>query len=711
MAFVQAPIPQEQQNQFGLGGQTTSNPLGMVPPQATQTGGSSGQGAGGTGSAPGMGTPTQFGTAASRLSDYLNANANQTQTMANNIAGTFNQNYGQAQGQIQNLGSQFQGDVSKGYAAPNQNLVDIASAFPDWFVKGGDQNVKAFQAQLNDAYTGPQNFESYQPYADVQKNVQDALQQSNLVQTYPGLSSYLSNNTTGQYTPGMNTLDTTLLQAYQPAYQTITSAANQFQNLPGQLSDTAKAGNESVQAAQKAAPQAAQYASNALTGAASNLGQTLQDQLASSQQAFSTYNTDVGKLRGAAQDINAAVQDYLAKNPQITISGNTDFLAPWANLQEATLAPTVANVASAQDYANLAALQKLAGNTLQIQSPLDQSQAGEAGKFGLPQDLQAALLNGAVPEAMRNELTAISGQITGAYDPFAKAMQAGSTAYQSYLAENAKLSDLQSQLRQTPAEITDADTGAAIANPKYADLQNQIAAVTQQRLTDQQASDAAASTQRGLAPNLQWLTGASTGYNDLIARLQADMQGLGGMNIPNFVARAPSAAPKQAANGLAMPTGAVTAGASMLPNVGAMSGAGIAGGSPAILDAAGMSPLEAAGPAAAAAYGTSNLVQNAIANPGQTAQNMGNNFLTAMGAETLPPALYNDISQGMQYVPGPITMAENFASNPVQNSLAALVNLPGTLTSLAIPQNVLSSIGSGINNVINSIGNFFGGLF
>ncbi len=110
MAF----LPQDEQNQNAPQGQTTNNPQNGgagLPPQGA--GGSVGAATGGAkaGSSPATGTSTQFGSSASKLGDYLSANAPQIQNQANNIVGGLNNQYGQVNQDITNAANQFQSQV------------------------------------------------------------------------------------------------------------------------------------------------------------------------------------------------------------------------------------------------------------------------------------------------------------------------------------------------------------------------------------------------------------------------------------------------------------------------------------------------------------------------------------------------------------------------------------------------------------------------
>ncbi len=78
--------------------------------------------------------------------------------------------------------------------------------------------------------------------------------------------------------------------------------------------------------------------------------------------------------------------------------------------------------------------------------------------------------------------------------------------------------------------------------------------------------------------------------------------------------------------------------------------------------AAGLTGVQALGPAAIAGYGTSNIIQNSI-------------------------------------------------KNPIEAGIGTLANMGLSLATLSLPPKIFESIGKEINSVINDIGNFFKGLF
>lgn len=304
MAYVQTPIPQEEQNQQAPVGQTTANPLAQMPPNATETGGSVGQGgesAPSANKAPGVGNSTQFGTNASRLSDYLSANQDQVQGMGQNIAGTLNQNYNQIYGDVNKAGQDFANTVMGSYAAPNPELVGRAISNPTDFVKNSN-DVTAFQAQLNDTYSGPTAFESTAPYAQVQGRVNQAVQGSGLLNTHAGLSSYLQNNVEKNPTQGQNMLDTVLLESQPQAIKAVQDAAAPFAGLTNYLGDTTNTANARVSPAQQAASKAREDTRTAFSGATGDFTNSLNtrfNDVTNQAKGFNTnFNDIISRLSG-----------------------------------------------------------------------------------------------------------------------------------------------------------------------------------------------------------------------------------------------------------------------------------------------------------------------------------------------------------------------------------------------------------------------------
>lgn len=670
MAFVPNQQDPNQQNQPSGQGMPGIG-MGLAP---VSTSSAPGAGPGAPGSASGANQST--GQPFANLSAYLTANAPQIQSQANTISGGLNTQYGNLQNEVNQGVQNFGQQVQSGYTPVNQDMLSQIQTSPVQFASN-PTNVQNFQSVLNDQYTGPANFQGTPSYGTINQDVTQGIANANLVNSPSGMQTYFRNNSNANPTAGDTLLDTVLLQGSPDAYKQVQAAAQPFTGLADYLSNQTGIANQGVTAAQQAAAAAPGQAQAALNAPLNTIGQSLQKSLTGAQGAFNTYNTDVGQLQSSAQDINSAIQQYLAANPNIKIAGRNDFLAPWENLQNATTAPTLANIANPSDFANLQALQTLAGPNYSLNMPVDLSQASQAGTFNLPQDLQAAINNQAVPQAMKDELGAISGQITSAFQPFQQAEQAaynwatyGQPAQTDMVTAQAQLSQLNNSISSMQANPKGVDPATLKGlQDQAAQLQSQIA---QDQATIAANPQASWDTISQMAPGLQWLQPAATGYNDLVTRLQGDISGLGNLGIPNYSPSTGGLPPAQKAAtdiGKAADLSAVGAtgaagvgsgvmAASEIPGAAGLTGLGPGAGINVGLQSAG----QMLGPAALAAYGTSNIAQNA-------------------------------------------------AANPLASGLGTLANTGLSLATLSLPTNVLNSIGKGLTDVVDSIGKFFGNLF
>ena len=302
-------LPINEENQQAPQGQTTNAPVGQPPPQTSGSAGSAG--AAPKGSA--AGSPTQFGSSASKLGDYLSANAPQITSQANTLAGNLNTQYGNVSQGITNAANQFGQQVQGGYAANNPDVVNQAMADPTKFASDPN-NVAAFQGQYNNAYTGPTSFESTSPYSDIQNQVGQAVQQGNLLSTQAGLQSYLQGQGNNP-TKASSMLDTLLMQGNPEAQQTINTAAGQFGNLTGQLGTATTGANQSVADAQKAAQDASIYAQQQFGAKTQGFGSDLQNRLDALQNQYTTANSKIAALRAPLdQNLTAVPESFWGQN-------------------------------------------------------------------------------------------------------------------------------------------------------------------------------------------------------------------------------------------------------------------------------------------------------------------------------------------------------------------------------------------------------------
>lgn len=386
MAYV-PQIPEDEQNKFANKGQTTPYP---VP-----TGG--GAPTSGAGAPPGQATSTQFGSNASKLSDYLKANQDQVKAFGNQVAGNLNTGYNSILDSMNQGFGNFNQQVNQGYAQPNQKLVDQAASNPSEFVKN-QGNVDAFKSLYNNQYTGPNNFESSQPYANINDQVNQAVQNTGMLNTQSGLTSYLNNYLGGaNKTQGMQNLDTLLLQRSPEARQAISNAAAPYKGLTNMLANKMQEADTNVANAKKSAQDNAASVQNQFIGQGgvipsfqndlnqrvSSAQQTAADRIKAVQDLLNnpTYDASSDSTKQALSDLGLTQGQYeqfrglnfpntSTTTPQVNYNGYVTFQNPQAMLN-------AGNVASADDYARAAALQQLTGQDMSgFLNPMNSNLAG-----------------------------------------------------------------------------------------------------------------------------------------------------------------------------------------------------------------------------------------------------------------------------------------------------------------------------------------------
>lgn len=369
-------LPPNEQNQQAPQGQTTPNPMGVGAPPPT------GGGSAGTGQAKGSitGTPTQFGSSASKLGDYLSANAPQIQNQAQGVAQGLNNQYQQVGTDINAATNQFGQQVQGGYAAQNQDVVNQALANPTQFASNPN-NVSAFQGQLNDTYSGPQNFESTTPYSNIQNEVNTAVQNGGLLGTQAGLKSYFQNqyNQNGggnNNTQAISTLDSLLL-GNNP---TLSQAVNQFKTLPQQFQTATNTANQGVTQAQQNAANIASQTQGQFNPFVQNFGNQLTQNATQAETGRTAYNQALNNYYNQLTPVEQQVQGWLGQLPGNTGAATPDIFANAINQNQLVTNPiTAQNYSTPEQYAEAAALQQLAGQNNPVNLPIGASTANLAG--------------------------------------------------------------------------------------------------------------------------------------------------------------------------------------------------------------------------------------------------------------------------------------------------------------------------------------------
>lgn len=387
MAYVPRQLPEDQENQFGRTELTTPFP--------TPAGG----GSAGSGQAPGVGTSTEFGSNAAKLSDYLKANQEQVAEYGQQVAGDLTQRYNKTLGDLDTGLNQFSQEAQSGYTPPDQTRVNQALANPTEFVKN-QQNVQDFSNWYSPQYGGPQNFEGSSIYSNLNNQVNQAVQNAGLTGTQGGLGTYMNNFLgANDWTEGMRVLDTALLQRNPQSRQAIQSAADPYKNLSSYLTDTTNKANQAIAGARGQVAQSQADVRGQTQAATDAFTQDLQNRVAQAKSGAQTNAEAFRAALGQGANLTQAERDLygagnwddvlryrdLLQNTQGPFSDTKakygekfDFL-PYLTEQNPESMYNMANVASADDYAREAALQQLTGNRFNVLSD-DMTAAGTAPK-------------------------------------------------------------------------------------------------------------------------------------------------------------------------------------------------------------------------------------------------------------------------------------------------------------------------------------------
>lgn len=325
------------------------------------------------------------------LGSYLQVNAPQIQGMAEKVSGQLGQTYETAKGAVDTGAQAIQNQITSGYAAPNQALVEQAAANPTQFA-ATPENVAAFQAQYGNQYTGPASAEVTPDYTTTQGAVQKAVNEAATLGNYGGLQSYLTKNLETNPTQAMSALDTALLNQSPEAISQINAQAARFPSLTEYLNQIVAEQNKNIEGAKKTAAETAESTQNKFIGEGgvipsfqSDLAQRLAEARTAAETQgkaavgalgdFSKFNPDVMNILGITpEEANRFVagKEILDKygstvNPA---TGEPYYNAASFNLKNfaTQFSPDVQirpeNFASQADYAKAAALAQLTGQDL-----------------------------------------------------------------------------------------------------------------------------------------------------------------------------------------------------------------------------------------------------------------------------------------------------------------------------------------------------------
>lgn len=362
---------------------TTSNPSTQTPTPTNQ--------------------PTQnFGT----VQDYLKGNQQQGEALGQQFTGNLSANQTNEKGAIDTAAKQTQSDINAGSTNYNSGLVNTAVSTPTQVTNNPDQ-LSSFLKQWNAAYTGPASLEASTNYAPAQAAASEATNLGTEEATTGGQQQILHDQF-GVYGQGNQGLDQAVLQnsSYFPKVQ---QQASDFKTIPTYLANAAAPVNTAATtaAANTANTQAQTRAAfaNEPTTFQNQINAEVQNNRNTANALATKYKTDLasGDVTQINNDIQAANPKTDTQNLLTYLSGIKEDTGTVPDLsQQYTFNPntdiTAANTATAQEYANAAAYNKLTG--VDYSGTLNPANAGQANTAPVAQ----AGLN---PTALKNYLSPI----------------------------------------------------------------------------------------------------------------------------------------------------------------------------------------------------------------------------------------------------------------------------------------------------------------
>ncbi len=357
--------------------QNTNNQNQNQPQQPPTTGGNGGAGGtgaqGGSSSSAGPAQPVsnvqqnaapQNGQGYTDVGAYLDANQAGSQQLGNQVASNLTNTYNTTKSGIDTSANNVINQANMGYTQGNDALIQQVANNPTAAVSDPNQ-VAAFQAQLNDTYTGPTswadttdaNGNTIGGYGTQQGNVANAQQEANLVNTPGGYNVLTQQVEQPGASAGVNSLDALLLGGNPNAVQTIQQAATPFNDLGTYLDAQNNTVNNTISNDTTAAQNVANNALNAFTGSngtLTNLNNTVNNTAATDlTNAQNQYNTLMSILGGVGNDQNLQTAINAITNPSANTTQNVQNVKNAEAAENNTLTPDqLASLGITQDQWN-----------------------------------------------------------------------------------------------------------------------------------------------------------------------------------------------------------------------------------------------------------------------------------------------------------------------------------------------------------------------
>ncbi len=341
------------------------------------------------------------------VGSYLDANQAGAEKMGGQVAENLTNRYNTTKAGAAKSANDLINQVNQGYTQEDAGLVGQVANDPYAAANNPDQ-LAAFQKQLNDTYTGPSEWGDYGTQLG---KVNEATAYGNLNKT-PGGTNVLAQDLEGPTaSQGVNQLDSLLLQGNQKAASAVQAASDPYKDLSGFLDQQKGAATSAIQTGQTAAQNASQNALNAFTGengTLTNLNNTINQNTSAAQQAAADQQAEIySNLNGSGQNgkrysdatLSAlgltreqgdALSQAISKAHTGTYATGHNFgaqsetadlsdLSGYLSMMDPTTAINAGNVATADQYNQMGAIQKLLGDKTPQGAAINPALASLAG--------------------------------------------------------------------------------------------------------------------------------------------------------------------------------------------------------------------------------------------------------------------------------------------------------------------------------------------
>lgn len=413
---------------------------------STITAGGQGGAAGSAANAAPTAPVAKPGTTGSGMFDnvgrYLDVNADKAKGLANRVTGVLDRDVGRATSAIGDATNQFNKAVEGGTVQQNQGVINDALKNAQQVAADKDRAAQV-QAQYNANYAGPTDFTQQDYYNNAARAVGNATSSAQLANTEEGRKELLARANPGRASGGVLSLNNAILQNSADAQNLIANSARGASGLDKRLEDAAKAAGIYAQRGQditKATRDAARGAFDQAYGqfrtdAENKANAALGNERTAAQTALNAFNAGsklspsqlslLGITQDQADSFRKGISDYQAavdaakgrdkafgadRNAFANLAGLKDDKGGYGSVQDGAGFFNASNVASADDYARLAALNELSGRGENFLT--DASLAGTAPKDLLDfrfSDLQKRLADATAAANAVKQVQAVTG--------------------------------------------------------------------------------------------------------------------------------------------------------------------------------------------------------------------------------------------------------------------------------------------------------------